>query len=189
MKKKSLIIFGFLLALGAIFFNQQSNKDQITSEDTLQQQDSWQAFNSKTWRINQDQPAKTQRILTASFMQESGDFVYLTQPFIEMLDPDKLITLSSKTGKVFQHDLFDFYQQVELNQYIPEQTASRLLETEHLKFNQSANLASSDLAVKISSEQQITTAVGMQYDLESRLLDLFSEVETFYEPKNQNPNP
>lgn len=184
MKKKSLILSGLLLAISAIFFN-QSDENSAIQPAALQQQDSWQSFNSKSWKLEQPN-SHQQRILTAKYMQETGDLISLEQPFIEILDADKLVTLTSKTAKIENHNLYNFYQQVELNQYVSNQENNRLLLTEQLSYNQTENLASSDLAVKIISGQQITDAIGMQYDLESRQLNLNSQVKTLYEPQNSS---
>ncbi|MBE0493583.1 MAG: LPS export ABC transporter periplasmic protein LptC [Thiomicrospira sp.] len=182
MLKKRPFLISLLLGLLALFIlinNLEYN--QTDKIKTKIEQDDWQISQSQSWLINRNQPNQ-QQFLQAEFMRKQGEQVFIEQPLLILQDTDQLVRLDSEHLQIRHQNLFDFTGNVIVNRLnqAPNQN-SRLL-TEHLIYNQLDEQLSSPILVKIESQNQITTGVGLIADLKTNQTQLLSEVKTRYVP-------
>ena len=181
MLKTRLIVFTLVLSAVAIFFTLKPIQMPQPKEASLLKQDDWQVFNSQSWRIARDTPQE-QQFLDAPFMRQQLDKIYMDQPTLNIVKPDQLIKLTSLYAEVYDNRLFDFSGRVMINQQQQDSTQNHQLKTEFLRYDQQTDLLTTDQAVTLIADKQITTGVGMQMNVNRQELRVLSEVKTRYEP-------
>lgn len=182
MFKKRSFIFGLLLGLLALLIL-VNNQDRQAGKSNLSkiEQDDWQITQSQSWQIDRSQPNQ-QQFLQAQFMRKQNEQVFLEEPRFILQDADQLIRLDSKHLVVFEQNLYEFKGHVILNRYNQDPNQSQRLLTETLIYNQNDDQLTSPILVKIESQNQITTGVGLVADLKNNHTQLLSEVKTRYVP-------
>lgn len=182
MLKKRSFIFSLLLGLMAlIILVKNQDRHETKSLVSAIEQDDWQISQSESWLIERNQPHQ-QQFLQAQFMRKQNEKVFIEQPHLILVDANQLVHLDSKHLEIFNQNLFEFKGNVVLNRYNQDSSQNQRLLTEYLIYNQNDDQLSSPILVKIESQNQITTGVGLTADLKNNHTQLLSEVKTRYVP-------
>lgn len=182
MFKKRSFIFSLLLGLVAliILVNNQERNDNKSQVSAIEQDD-WQISQSQSWQINRNQPDQ-QQFLKAQFMRKQSEQVFIEQPQLVLQEAEQLIRLDSAHLEILNQTRFEFKGNVIVNRHNKDASQNQRLLTELLIYNQANDQLSSPLLVKIESQNQITTGVGLVADLKTNHTQLLSEVKTRYVP-------
>lgn len=182
MFKKRSFIFSLLLGLMAlvILVNNQERNDNKSQVSAIEQDD-WQISQSQSWQINRNQPNQ-QQFLQAEFMRKQSEKVFIEQPQLVLQEAEQLVRLDSAHLEIHNQTRFEFKGNVIVNRHNEDASQNQRLLTELLIYNQTNDQLSSPLLVKIESQNQMTTGVGLVADLKTNHTQLLSEVKTRYVP-------
>lgn len=181
MFKKRLIVFTLFLSAVAIYLTLTPTAPLPTKEDSQLNQDDWQVFNSESWHINK-QNTQQQTFLKTPFMHQRQQRVFINQPNMILAQPSQTLHLSALKAEISTQDIYQFRGDVIVNRYHQDRAHKLQLKTERLDYNQTLNQLSSDQAIRLISEHQTTSGIGLKINIEQHHLSILSKVKTYYEP-------
>lgn len=180
LKKRAFVytlVLGFL-ALVFTLYDFSTGKPEVVSK---LDQDDWQIFQSESWHIDRNQPQE-QHYLKTEFMRQQNDKVYATNPKFILIKPDEAVQLTSQQAEVTQQTQFEFIGDVQVIRLYQNPEENTELYTEWLHYNQDDERIHTPLAVTLINQQQTTTGIGLEMNINQQHTKILSEVKTYYVP-------
>lgn len=178
----TLISMLLAFALMVTSINSSSDEDlgtQETGKKTLE------LFAENIKSYSYDSEGTVESVFSASRITQyqSDPATYINTPLLETFN--QLVPtwkIESQQGIFDKDDNIQLNNKVEISQLNSAQSLK--INSEHLFIEQNIGYVSTDLPVIMTTNQGEIRATGMHFDLKSEIINLNSDVNATYEPKN-----
>lgn len=180
-KIKPFAMVTLLLGAIALGFSQFFNHPDETKQFSQLEQNDWIIENVTSWQLTED---NTLHFMQADSLRQHAEIVYAQQPRIILIKPDQQVFVRSHQAHITNNTLFEFEQDVHIKQILTQNQTQEThhLHTEQLRYDQTTEQVSGQLAVTLHSPQSQTQGIGFDLDLKQQHTQIHSQVKTYYEP-------
>ncbi|QCU89611.1 LPS export ABC transporter periplasmic protein LptC [Thiomicrorhabdus sediminis] len=185
LSRLRLVIITLLLAAVALWLSKPERSLTTDTQAPLAQLPySWQTQDTTIWQL-QSNTLKAQNIIHSErFTYQNDDKrADFTKPKLWLLDDNSLTQLQSEKGFSLNNQLITFEEQVIITQNRTNNKTDQAqqLQTERLSYNQQTQQLYTDADVTLIQSNGVTTATGLEIDIEAKEYRLLSNVKGLYD--------
>lgn len=191
LSRLRVILLTLLLATVALWVTNQQTQSLTTkpTEKTKPLAYSWQAEDTKIWKLSPQEPNK-QTIIEAHNIhyQDQLNKSEFSAPAVHIINNNTITKLTSKTGESIDDKEVSFNGNVKIEQSTAQSNQTQsTLKTSSLSYNTETNQIYSDEKVSITQYNGQTTGTGLRANLNTSEFEILSDVKGTYNPQSMQP--
>lgn len=191
LSRLRVILLTLLLAIVALWVTNQQTQSLTykPTEKTKPLAYSWQAEDTKIWKLSPQEPNK-QTIIEAHNIhyQDQLKKSEFSTPAVHIINNNTITKLTSKTGESIDDKEVSFNGDVKIEQSTAQSNQTQsTLKTSSLSYNTETNQIYSDEKVSITQYNGQTTGTGLRANLNTSEFEILSDVKGTYNPQSMQP--